>query len=77
MHMYIVHTYEHVALYVHVILKVYMYSTCLHGDREVSLGLWREVDIDGFLGEGLVARGWGSNLNDVKLIVQGKEIKKY
>ena len=69
--------YMYIYIYAHVIMKVYMYSTCLHGDREVSLGLGREVDIDGFLGEGLVARGWGSNLNDVKLIVQGKEIKKY
>ena len=53
----------------YVSMNVY---TCLHGDGEISLGLWREVDINSFLGEGLVALGWGTNLNDVKLTVEGK-----
>lgn len=47
--------------------------TCLHGDREVSLSLRREVDINRLLGEGLVALSWGANLNDVKLRVDEKE----
>ena len=39
----------------------------LHGNREVSLGLRGEVDINGFLGECLVALRWSANFNDVKL----------
>lgn len=69
-------------LYMYLYMYIYMYEhalhvhvdyTCLHGDREVGLGLWREVDIHSFLGEGLVALGWGPNLDDVKLSVEGKE----
>ena len=59
----------HVPVHVHV----HVDCTCLHGDREVGLGLWREVDIDSFLGEGLVALGWGPNLNDVKLNVKKRK----
>ena len=42
-------------MYVHVYMCTCSY---LHGNREVSLSLRREVDINSFLGEGLVALGW-------------------
>ena len=57
----------------YITMNVY---TCLHGDREVSLSLRREVDINSLLGEGLVALSWGANLNNVKLRVEGKGKEK-
>jgi len=39
----------------------------LHGDGKVVLGLRGEEDVDGLLGEGLVAGGRGADLDDVQL----------
>ena len=66
-------------MYTHYVYVMYSMCctvyTCLHGDREVGLSLRREVDIDGFLGEWLVALGRRANFNDVKLCTE-KRTKK-